>query len=404
MKDFNTTYSGYTTLPGAAMKMGELRFGEHRSLETGEMLRAAGVKKALILYDKGIYNAGIVEPVIEKIRAEKIEIVTFDEIPPEPPYTTVDSIAKLANENHIDGIVGIGGGSAIDTAKIVAIYHRHTEYGSIDRFLRPKDDPDRLIFDKPVTAYMILIPTTAGTGAEISNGSIIVNSVGAKDAIECPRPDAIILDPCMTATMPPYITATTGLDALAHCIEMYTSAVRNAYSKMYLGQAIEYIWDSLPKVIQNGSDMEARARMQLGAFLPLQDVCGHCHYGHAIGKTIGPACHKSHGHLVALALPHLVRLLDRSGPVEPELKEIARRMNLPVTDHSGEIIAAAIEELMEACGVKHLEKLGIQYQQIANGGRRTIETKRNSLLNCAAGMPEEEELNEIIKGMYYKDI
>lgn len=401
MKSFTTTYSGFTTLPGGRMKMGELRFGEHRVNEAGPWLREAGVTRVLAIYDKGVYGAGIVEPVLQNIRAEGVEVVCFDDVPAEPPYTTVDAVAELANRSQVNGIVAIGGGSAIDTAKIVALYRHHTDMGSIDGFLRPKNDPERLKFSRPVTDKVLLIPTTSGTGAEISNGSIIVNSRGAKDATECPRPDAIILDPWMTVTMPPYITATTGLDALAHCIEMYTSAVANAFSQMYLGQAIEYIWRSLPRVLEDPKDMEARAEMQLAAFLPLQDICGHCHYGHAIGKTIGPVCHKSHGHLVALAMPPLVRFLAKSGAVDRELSEIASRMHLNApAGQEGEAIAAAIGEMLDRAGVKPLKKLGVEWSALADGAEQTMATKRASLQNCAAGMPAVEDLKQIIRAMY----
>ena len=403
MKAFTTTYSGFTSLPGAHKKVGELLFGEHRAPEAAKYFKEAKVTRVMAIYDRGVYQAGIVEPVLKAIRSEGIQIVSYDAIPPEPPYTVVDEMAQIANDSDIDGILGIGGGSALDAAKILAIYRHHTDEGSFDLFLKPKNDLSRKKFTKPVTDYMIMIPTTSGTGAEISNGSIIVSSTQAKDAIECPRPDVIILDPWMTATMPPYITATTGLDALAHCIEMYTSAVRNAYSQMYLGEAIEYIWRSLPLAYQNGNDIEARSEMQLAAFLPLQDVCGHCHYGHAVSKTIGPLCHKPHGHLTALALPHVIRSLKNCDELQPDLKKIAKKMNLSTDNDVCETIAVAIEDLTEKLGIKHLEEFQIKFEDMKDGAQKTLETKRNSLANCAAGVPDVSTLENIIRGMCHKE-
>ncbi len=219
-------------------------FGDGVAKQAGKKFSTMGVRKVLTVYDRGVFEAGIVDVILKTLTDEGIEVVHFDKVLADPPDHIVVEGAKLANDEKVDGILGIGGGSSLDAAKVIAVY-RHCEPPLSKYYI---ENGGLMLAQRQ--AKMILIPTTAGTGAEMTPGGVITDTEKGVKYV-CGGPgcyaDVVLLDPTLTLSLPPYVTATTGMDALSHSIESMTSTTRNPMSDMLCGQAVEYIWRSLPK-------------------------------------------------------------------------------------------------------------------------------------------------------------
>src|SRR5699024_506705 len=179
----------------------------------------------------------------------------------DPPVAIVNDAIKIARDNSCDLVIGLGGGSSIDTAKIVALHPN--EFESVNDIL-----------DKDVSGFnklpLFAIPTTAGTGAEATFVSVITAKDGSKKAIYTPKilPDVAILDATLTLKLPRHITAATALDAMVHCIEAYTSRTKkNPISDALAIKGLQMLWNNFEKVLQQGDDINARADMLLASTL-----------------------------------------------------------------------------------------------------------------------------------------
>jgi alcohol dehydrogenase len=237
-------------------------FGEGTSLQTGERLKALGCKKVLAVYDKGVKQAGITEKIIESIKEQGIEVAVFDGVKADPPDTMIDEGAEVGRKAGVDGVVGIGGGSTMDTAKTINLLLNNPgkvqDYMGTGKELKPGKN-------------LILLPTTSGTGSEVTMFAVITDTAdeNKKKGLAGPlvRANLAIVDPVLTAGMPPSITADTGMDAYAHAVEAIMGNNRNPMSDLLGEQAISLVMRYLPKAVKNGKDMEARTQMSYAAML-----------------------------------------------------------------------------------------------------------------------------------------
>jgi alcohol dehydrogenase class IV len=211
-----------------------------------------GGKKALIVTDRGVAGAGLIVRPQSLLAAAGIEVAVIDTVPPEPDVDQVNAVLAAARPLTPQVVIGIGGGSAMDAAKVVAV-------------LLGNDLPLRdLLKQTPIVrrgASAVMIPTTAGTGSETTPNSIVlVPEDKLKVGIVSPKllPDCVILDPELTIGLPPAITASTGMDALCHAIECYTSKKGNPFSEMLALRAIGLISGAIRRAFANGADIEAR--------------------------------------------------------------------------------------------------------------------------------------------------
>lgn len=218
-------------------------------------------KNVVILTDPGIVKCGVLGKVQEVLEKAGLSVEVVDRVVPEVPLNMVEEIAREIKEKPVDLIVGLGGGSSLDTAKLVAMFStnggRITDYLGVNNVPRP-------------ALPMVLIPTTAGTGSEVTPAAIINDPVDSiKKAIISPNIVAkvAVVDPQLTCPCPPFITAITGMDALIHAIEAYTSIHANSYTNMLALQAVELIVGSLRKAYREPNDVEARHNMALGSML-----------------------------------------------------------------------------------------------------------------------------------------
>ena len=307
-------------------------------------------KRVLVVSDKGVAAAGLVEPARQALALAGLHVTVLDNTPPEPEVRDVDAVLEAARAvGGVDLVVGIGGGSAMDVAKIVAVLLAHPV--SLRDLLNKAPIPARGL-------PTVMVPTTAGTGSEATPNSIIlVPEDELKIGIVSPllMPDAVILDPLLTLTLPPAITASTGMDALTHAIECYCSKKGNPFSDLYGLEAIKLISHSLRRAHTDGSDVQARHDMLLGAYYG--GVCiatSSTTAVHALAYPLGGKYRIPHGLSNAILLPFVMEFnLDGS---EPRFAAMARAMGLQVEGlaerAAGERFIEALYKLNADLGIK----------------------------------------------------
>lgn len=265
-------------------------------------LHALEVSAPLLLSDAGLVAVGAVDTVLKAI-APVVPRAVFTEIPADSSVKVVNQIAGFYKEKGCDSIIAVGGGSVIDTAKGVRMV-----------LSQNVQDIEALMGCEVLTAGrhipFIAVPTTAGTGSECTPVAVISNPVRKvkQEYISAHLlPDVAVLDLRMTMTLPPKVSASTGLDALCHAIESYTCLQKNPMSDVYATAAMGMILENLPKVVENPKDKAARMAMA-NASLMAGTAFGNSMVGlvHAIGHALGGVCHVAHGDAMAILLPYVM--------------------------------------------------------------------------------------------------
>ncbi len=274
--------------------------GQNTIQQVGKEAKALGGSRALIITDPGIVAAGLTKIVQDALRAEKMDSGVFDQVIPEPPARIVADAVKVIREGRYDVVVGLGGGSSLDIAKGASIMTANSgnivDYAGID--LVPKAGLPK-----------ILIPTTAGTGSETSRSLVVTDENNIKRSIASSMgvSDVALLDPMLTLTMPPHITANTGMDALVHAIESYVSATATPFSDILALEAISLIAHNLPLAYSKGSNIIARYNMLLAASIAgLAFASSRLGIVHGLAYVIDTEYHLPHGRANAIMLPHVM--------------------------------------------------------------------------------------------------
>ena len=278
--------------------------GPGRIQDLGVFLRERAVNDVLVVTGSGMVRRGQVQPMLDGFDANGIRytLQTYDTT--DPTSDDVELGYKTYKENGCKSIVAIGGGSRIDCAKGIAAkaVHPRKTVAQLQGLLK---------VHRPIPTF-IAIPTTAGAGSETTVAAVITDSAThRKAAINDPFliPKYAVLDPQLTVGLPPYTTATTGMDALAHAVEAYTNKTYNTKLEDKLAKkAVKLIHDNLLTAFEEGSNLEARQNMQLGAFYAGRAFTRGCvGYVHAIGHTLGGLYGVAHGLAMAVLLPHVMR-------------------------------------------------------------------------------------------------
>jgi len=276
-------------------------FGNGVVSEVGKEAKKLGAEKALIITDEGVIKAGLVTGVEDSLRTQKLDIEIFDKVEAEPPARIVDKCAQLVRDKGYDIIIGIGGGSSMDVAKgtsIMAVNNgKVLDYAGVDLV------PHRGI-------PKILIPTTAGTGSEVTRVFVVSDEAEkVKKAVysDFVLADVAIVDPLLTVSMPPTVTADTGMDALVHAIESYVSVNATPFSDILAIEAIHLIAENLPAAYAKADNIEARFNMSLAATLAgMAFTSGGLGVVHALSNPLGTEYHLTHGRSNAVILPYVV--------------------------------------------------------------------------------------------------
>ena len=305
-------------------------------------------KRALIVTDETMVHLGFVETFKTKLAEAGVDCDVFDQVEPEPSLQTVRRGAALMLEREPDWIVGLGGGSPLDAAKAMWILYERPDMTPEE--INPFDD-----LGLRQKARMVAIPTTSGTGSEATWAVVLTDTQEQRKistgAPEC-TPDIAIVDPVFAAQMPPRLTADTGLDALTHAIEGFTSSWQNEFTDGLCLKAVEMILTYLPRAYAHGDDMEAREKMHNAATLAgLGFINSLAAAAHALGHSLGAVFHLPHGRAVSLFLPYTIQFNAR-GDQPTRYADIARFLSLPAADDrkSTDSLVSAIRDLQRGVG------------------------------------------------------
>ena len=285
--------------------------GAGTSAQVGDMALAMGIKRVFVVTDAGIVQFGLMDKALQSLKAHNIEYSIYAEVVADPPEAVVmDAVAK-AREFKCDSVIGFGGGSSMDVAKLLAVLINGKQSLS-DIYGVDKVTGDRL--------PLIQIPTTAGTGSEATMVSIITTGETTKAGVVSRTllADKIILDAGLTLGLPPHVTAATGIDAMVHAIEAYTSKrLKNPLSDMLAREALRLLAGNIVTAVKQGDNLEARGAMLLGAMLAGQAFANAPVAAvHALAYPLGGNYHIPHGLSNSLVLPYVLRF---NGPAAAEL-------------------------------------------------------------------------------------
>lgn len=284
-----------------------IRFGAGRISELADACAAAGIKKPLLVTDKGLSYLPITQSTLDLMEAAGLGRALFSDVDPNPTEQNAEAGIKMFREGGHDGVIAFGGGSGLDLGKLVAFMSGQTrpiwDFEDIGDWWT-RADPDGI-------APIVAVPTTAGTGSEVGRASVITNSeTHEKKIIFHPKflPSVVICDPELTVGMPPMITAGTGMDAFAHCLEAFCSP---HYHPMSQGMALEgmrLVKEYLPRAYNDGSDIEARAHMMSAAAMGATAFQKGLGAIHAMSHPIGAVHHTHHGTTNAVVMQAVLKL------------------------------------------------------------------------------------------------
>lgn len=301
-------------------------------------LKTIETKKAVIVTGgRSMKRCGILDQVEAYLKEGGAETAVFEGVEPDPSFATVMRGAKMMEEFQPDLIIALGGGSAMDAAKGMWVYYEHPELTTLEEVLTAKPFPK--LRQK---ARFCCIPSTAGTASEVSRSFVLSDEKGIKHGLGNMEmmPDIAICDPQVTVSMPPHITAETGMDAMTHALEALVSNRANYISDMMARRAIVDIHDNLPKAYANGTDIAAREIM-LNASMTAGMAFTNVSLGivHSMAHAVGSVFHVAHGLADAVILPYIIsfnsqddraRALYESAAAsfgEKDMAEVVRRLN-----------------------------------------------------------------------------
>ena len=321
-----------------------------------------GIKRPMIVSDKGVVAAGLVGRVTEKLGG--LACTLFDDTPSNPTENKVRDAADLFRATKCDGLIAVGGGSSIDLAKGVAILATHS--GELKEYATIEGGSGK-ITDK--AAPLIAIPTTAGTGSEVARGSIIIVNDGRKLGFHAWHllPRSSICDPLLTLGLPPYLTAATGMDAIAHCIETFLAPAFNPPADGIALDGLERGWANIELATRDGGDIDARLNMMSASMqgaMAFQKGLGAVHsLSHPLGGLkIDGKTGLHHGTLNAIVMPAVLRF-NASAP------SVIREKRIERLKHAMRLSAGAdvAEEVVQMC-----KRLGLPTRLSQIGVRREM--------------------------------
>ena len=336
-----------------------VRFGAGRISEIADACAAAGIKKPLLITDRGLANMDITQRTLDLLEEAGLGRVIFADVDPNPNEKNAEAGVKAFKDGGHDGVVAFGGGSGLDLGKLVAFWAGQT---------RPLWDFEDIgdwwtRADADAIAPIVAVPTTAGTGSEVGRASVITNSeTEEKKIIFHPKflPTVVICDPELTVGMPPFITAGTGLDAFAHCVEAFSSP---HYHPMSQGMALEgmrLVKEYLPRAYADGADIEARSHMMSAAAMGATAFQKGLGAIHALSHPIGAIYHTHHGTTNAVCMPAVLQF--NRPAIEGVFSQAANYLGI-VGGFEG--FCAYVDELNDSLGIpKSLAGLGIENPDI----------------------------------------
>jgi alcohol dehydrogenase len=369
-----------------------VHFGPGVAKKAGEVALEFGAKKVLCIYDQGV--AKIAAGIAQTLKDAGLEVFEFDGVIPNPTDAVMEEAAKLGREANVDMVFGIGGGSSIDTAKGVKVLL--TNPSPINQYIGMGNIPNP-------TKPLCCIPTTAGTGSEVTSMTIITEPQNSRKIAVGGRylpPEVAIVDPELTLGMPPAVTASTGMDALTHAIEAYTCKLADPINDALSLKAIQLIYNSLPKAVFDGEDLQARTDMLLGSMMAgIAFNNAFVALVHSIAHPLSARCNLPHGVDNAAVLPYV---MEYNAPVVPERTidiGIAMGLNLQGLDKA-EACKKVVDEvynLMKLVKIPTLKEAGVPESILETIAKDTMVEPPTS---ANPRIPTEADVLAILKKAY----
>jgi acetaldehyde dehydrogenase/alcohol dehydrogenase len=384
------------------------------------------VQRVTVVTDHTMTRLGYVDRIITVLqrRPDRVALQIIDDVEPEPSLATVDRGAELMRSFRPDTIVALGGGSAMDAAKVMWLRYEHPEVVFSD--LREKFfDVRKRAFTFPTLgerARLVCIPTTSGTGAEVTPFAVITDGATGKKyplADYALTPSVAIVDPVLATDLPPAITADSGFDALTHAVESYVSVYASDFTDGLALQAIKMIFGYLGRAVADGPhDPEAREKMHnAGTIAGMAFGSAFLGIVHAMSHTLGATFHIAHGRTNAILLPHVIRY-NGSVPAKltgwpkyesyraPErFQDIARMLGLPAaTAPEGvESFAAAVEQLRREVGIQEsFQQVGVDEQAFLDAvPEQALNAYQDQCAPANPRMPMLDDMQELMRAAYY---
>ncbi len=381
-------------------------FGNGAIQELPKLCRKFDAKNVLIVTDQGIRNAGLVEVILEVLSDFNVEV--YDKAVPEPPVeSAVECLEEAKKQMLVDVIIGLGGGSSIDLAKVVALLLEHG--GEPKDYFGENQVPGAI-------APLIAIPTTAGTGSEVTSVTVLTdneNKIKTGISDNNLRPKAALLDPELTLKLPAYVTACSGIDALSHAVEAYTAKESqyidaegellfqgaNPMSDSLALQAIRYIVEYLPLAVNQGTNKEARYYMLLGSLLAGQAFSNAgTAAAHALAYPIGGIVKSPHGELTGLLLPHVLKhnkavITDKLAFAERMVDSTKADLN---KNEAADSFISRIEQLLVDINLPaRLSEIGVKDEDIDTIAEKALKIER--LIRNNPRVPTVESFKTLLK-------
>jgi len=356
-------------------------------------------KKAFIVTDAVMLKLGVVDKVKAQLDRAEIETQVFAEVEPNPSLETVKKGARTAAQFEPDWVIGLGGGSAMDAAKAIRVLCQRLDL-----------EPEQVNPIEPLgltqKVRLITIPTTSGTGAEVGWAFVLTDHRDQRKLVLGTReayPDLAIVDPALSAGMPPQLTADTGMDALVHAIEIYAGNWHNDFVDGPALRAVQIVFDYLPRAYANGNDMEAREHMANAATLAGFGL-GNANVGlaHSMGHATGALFRVPHGRLVGLYLPYVMEFVARESP--GRYAELARSVSIDSKSdrEAARAFIGRVRDLLQRVNQPAaLKQIGISRQDFdAKLDALIANAEADACIIGSARTPSSEELRRLLECAY----
>jgi len=373
----------------------ELLEGENSLSKLPALIKSKDIQSVLVVTDKGISSLGLMNGMLSGLSDEGVAYTVYDKTVPNPTIDNIEEALQIYKNNNCKGIIAFGGGSSMDCAKGVGA-----------RLAKPNKTIPQMkgvLKVRGKLPTLFAVPTTAGTGSETTIAAVVTNSkTHEKYAINDTSliPHYAVLDPLLTAALPPHITSTTGIDALTHAVEAYIGRSNTEDTKKESREAVQLIFENVFEAYSNGTNIKARANMQKASFLAgLAFTRAYVGYVHAVAHTLGGFYSIPHGLANAIILPYILEYYGES--VYKPLSELADLVGICKEGDSAEEKAKkfidAIKKLNESMNIPKKVK-GIMESDIPLMAQRAL-SEGNPLYPVPKIMSKEDMLNmyKIIK-------
>jgi alcohol dehydrogenase len=336
-----------------------IRFGPGRIKELADGCRTAGMARPLLVTDAGLAKLPITEKALSQLKEAGLPVALFSDVQSNPVESNVEAGLAVFRSGGHDGVVAFGGGSGLDTGKVIAFMAGQTrplwDFEDIGDWWT-RADPDKI-------APVVAVPTTAGTGSEVGRAGVVTQeATHTKKVIFHPKmmPRVVICDPELTVGMPPSITAGTGMDALAHCLEAYCAPSYHPIAEGIAVEGMRLIFTNLPKAVANGNDVEARAHMMSAAAMGAAAFQKGLGAIHALSHPVGALYNTHHGTTNGTFMPYV--LVFNRQAIEAKIERLAGYLGI-AGGFDG--FLASVLDLRKKTGVPHdLKGLGVDGSRV----------------------------------------